>query len=447
MEILNTIWSALTSENEILTNVLFIPLTFVEIWLTTLLFVAILKISYTFKQMLSYIISFSIFAIIFSFFVPTPFNTFFNIITCPILIILIFKVTPFKAILAEVIPNIIFVIVSIILHNIFIALFNLPTTLLATIPIYKVSFSVITYFIVYLLYCFFKNNNINISILDTLKKKDNIILTINFVIGIIAIGIQSYISSLYSDVLPFYISLIDISILLVYFIFSLYSLSRTNQLETTTQNLEQSREYNKTLEILHDNIRVFKHDLGNIMTTMGGYIQVGDLEKLRNYYNGLQSDFNKINNLNVLSPFVINEPAIYSLLTNKYHLAESKGITVNLEIFLDLKELRMDVYQFTRILGILMDNAIEASSECEEKIISVAIRKDFHSERQLLIIENTYTNKNIDTEKIFEKGYSTKENNTGIGLWEVRQILKKNNNLNLFTSKTNKFFSQQLEIY
>ena len=234
---------------------------------------------------------------------------------------------------------------------------------------------------------------------------------------------------------------------MIYFIFSLYSLNRTNQLENTTKELEQSRQYNKTLEILHDNIRGFKHDFSNIMTTIGGYVQTGDLEKLRNYYNGLQADCNKINNLNILSPSVINEPAIYSLLTNKYHLAESKGITVNLEIFIDLRELRMKVYEFTRILGILMDNAIEAAKECNKKIINVAIRKDFHSERQLLIIENTYMNKDIDTEKIYEKGYSTKEHNTGIGLWEVREILKKNENLNLFTSKNEEFFSQQLEIY
>ena len=74
-----------------------------------------------------------------------------------------------------------------------------------------------------------------------------------------------------------------------------------------------------------------------------------------------------------------------------------------MEIFIDLRELRIKIYEFTRILGILMDNAIEAASECNEKIINVAIRKDFHSERQLLIIENTYLNKQIDTEKFMKK--------------------------------------------
>ena len=120
---------------------------------------------------------------------------------------------------------------------------------------------------------------------------------------------------------------------------------------------------------------------------------------------------------------------------------------MNINVFFDLNTLSMKVYEFTRILGILLDNAIEAAVESSEKIINIEIRKDSTRHRQLLIIENTYANKNINTEKIFEKNYSTKPKNSGLGLWEVRQILKKNNNLNLFTTKNEKFFKQQLEIY
>ncbi len=114
---------------------------------------------------------------------------------------------------------------------------------------------------------------------------------------------------------------------------------------------------------------------------------------------------------------------------------------------LDLNTLNMKIYEFARILGILLDNAIEASNECDEKIINITFRNDTKNNRQLIAIENTYQNKNIDMDQIFEKGFSGKKNHTGLGLWEIRKIIKKNNNLNLFTSKTDKFFSQQLEIY
>lgn len=187
--------------------------------------------------------------------------------------------------------------------------------------------------------------------------------------------------------------------------------------------------------------------LVTLFKQLDGYIGSNDMEGLKTYYSQLIGDCQKVNNLYTLSPEVINNPAIYSLLASKYHKADELGIKIHLEVFLNLNELNMKIYEFTRVLGILMDNAIEAAYECEDKIINVEIRKDFKVNRQLVIIENTYKEKDVDLDKIYEKGYSSKPNNTGLGLWEVRQILKKNNNLNLYTTKNNIFFNQQLEMY
>ena len=85
--------------------------------------------------------------------------------------------------------------------------------------------------------------------------------------------------------------------------------------------------------------------------------------------------------------------------------------------------------------------------ECDNKFIDLEIIKDEAHRRNAIIIKNTYLDKDVNIDRIFEKSYSTKPNNTGLGLWEVRQILKKNNNLDLFTTKNDKFFIQQFEIY
>lgn len=79
--------------------------------------------------------------------------------------------------------------------------------------------------------------------------------------------------------------------------------------------------------------------------------------------------------------------------------------------------------------------------------MNLTFRNDSKNSRQLVIIENSYKDKDVDTEKIYEKGISSKDNHTGIGLWTVRKILKRNNNINLYTSKNPELFSQQLEIY
>lgn len=107
----------------------------------------------------------------------------------------------------------------------------------------------------------------------------------------------------------------------------------------------------------------------------------------------------------------------------------------------------MKVYEFARILGILLDNAIEASGECDEKEINIVFRNEAKNSRNIILIENTYKDKDVNIEQIFNKGITGKENHTGLGLWEIRQILKKNNNVNLHTDKNEKYFSQQLEIY
>lgn len=171
------------------------------------------------------------------------------------------------------------------------------------------------------------------------------------------------------------------------------------------------------------------------------------MDGLKSYYSQLEEDCSKVNNLYVLDPDIINNPGVYNLITAKYNEALEKGIKVNLTVLLDLNDLHMKIYEFARILGILLDNAIDAASECDEKILNIVFRNESKNNRNIILIENTYKDKDVDIEQIFNKGVSGKQNHTGLGLWEIRQILKKNNNVNLYTNKNEKYFSQQLEIY
>jgi two-component system sensor histidine kinase AgrC len=203
----------------------------------------------------------------------------------------------------------------------------------------------------------------------------------------------------------------------------------------------------KALTILNDEIKGFKHDLDNIIATIGGYISLDDLNGLKKYYKSIQKECQTINNLFTLSPNIVNNAGIYNLLNTKYLKANKKDIKINLEFFVDLNEFNINFYEFSRILGILLDNAIEAASECEEKVLNIKFLNERTENKHIVIIENTYAEKNIDTKKIFNKGVSGKSAHSGIGLWEVKQFINKSKNLNLLTSKTNKFFSQQFEIY
>ena len=448
MEFFQNLWTILTTPNEYLTNILVAtPLVVLDVWLGMLLFTTVLNIKVTNKQKLLYICSLSIITFFSRMFIPNPYATFVNIIALPLLVIFIFKTSILKSIISELLPLITTVLLEAVFVKFYLTLFNISHDVALYTPIYRLIIMLSIYLVIYLIYRFAKYLKLHINLLDNMDKHDKILLSLNFILAVVFICAQLYLTTFYSNNLPLFITLLSVLALIAYFMISLYSLSRTTKLEIVSRDLEESKLYNKTLSILHDNIRCFKHDFSNIVQAIGGYVQTEDMPGLKKYYAQLLEDCKKVSNLTVLNPEVINNPAIYSLLTSKYHDSEEKGIGFNVDVFMDLRTLNMKEYEFTRILGILLDNAIEAANECDEKTINVCIRLDAKANRQLLVIENTYANKDVDTEKIYEKAYSTKPHNTGLGLWEVRKILSKNNNLNLYTTKNDKFFRQQLEIY
>lgn len=447
IEFLQTIWNSLTTENPAMITVISVPLTFIEVYISMLLFSALLSINITKKKAFIYVSIISMYIIISRLFISNPFNAFLNIVAFLLGNIIILKVNIFKALLSVLFPFITTIFVELIFSRVYYLILNTDYVLGMNIPIHRLLGTLFMYSIIYLLYLALKYFNITLSRIQILNKKHKILLILNIILGIVLIGTQLYILTFYTYTLPLFISILSIISILAYVTISFYSIFTVSKLESTTVNLEQMQQYNKTLEILQDNTRAFRHDFANILQGMVGFIDNNDIDGLKKYYSQLVEDIQYSNNLTTLSPKVVNNPAIYNVLASKYHKADSLGIKIHLEAFLDMNELHMKIYEFTRVLGILMDNAIEAANECENKIINVTFRKDSKRHMQLLIIENTYKNKDIDTDKIFEKGFSTKTGNTGLGLWEIRQILKKNNNLNLYTTKNDTYFKQQFEIF
>lgn len=447
MEFLQTIWNSLTTENEVIVNIISVPLIFLEVYMLMLVYTALLNVNGDKKQKLMYVISVSIFSIFSRYIIPSPYNAFINYIIIFLSIFFIFKTTIFKALACLFVPLLFTALIESIVTKVYFTFFNIDYMIGANIPIHRLVVNLLVFVSWILLIKIIKYFKVNFNSIQVLDKKKKISLILSTVLGIILICLQAYVTYFYYSVLPLHIVVISLIGLFTYVIVNIYTLFTVSKLETTSTNLEEAQLYNKTLEILHDNTRAFRHDFTNILIGMNGFIENNDMEGLKKYHSQLLEDIKVTNNLTTLSPKVVNNPAVYNVLANKYYKADNLGIKINLEVFIDLNELHMKIYEFTRVLGILMDNAIEASKECDKKIINVSIRKDNRKHMQLLAIENTYNNKDVDTEKIYEKGFSTKEGNTGLGLWEIRQILKKNNNLNLYTTKNEEYFSQQFEIY
>lgn len=447
IQTLQNIWSSLTTENETLTNIIGIPSIFLEAFISMLIFTTLLDIQASSRKKCLYVFLVSSLGIIIRFIVPSPYNSFINLVLLLLSTTLIFKITIPKGIISIIIPFVVEILTESFFSKIYLLIFGIDYVDGMNIPLHRLIGTLLIYSMMYGIYLILKAFKLNFAQVYIFDKKQKMLLLLNSIFAITLIGSQLYIITFYTYALPTFITLINILSIFTYVIVSYFTIFTVSKLEQTSTNLEEARLYNKTLEILQDNTRAFRHDFSNIIQGMSGYLDRNDLNGLRKYYPQLVQDIRHTNNLTTLSPNVVNNPAIYNILANKYHQADDLGIQIQLEAFLDMNDLNMKIYEFTRVLGILMDNAIEAAKECDEKIINIIFRKDSRRHMKLLIVENTYTNKDVDTDKIFEKGYSTKEGNTGLGLWEVRQILRKNHNLNLFTTKNEKFFTQQFEIF
>ena len=318
MDILNNIWIAISTPNEKLVTFICFLLLFIEAPLSFSLIKNIFNIKCIKKQKIIYVLTTAIVAILATLFTNFPYNIILNYVTAFIILYFILKVNFIKSLIASIFPSIIFNLVGNLLFNPYLEIFNITYEEATTIPIYRIPFALLMYLIVFIFNIIFKYKNITINVLDDVDKKNKSIITINFIFGFFNIIIQTILTINYIDILPIQFTFFNFVCLLIFFGLSFFSLGKIMSLVTTTKKLESAEEYNKTLHILHDSVRGFKHDFDNIVTTIGGYIKTNDMTGLENYYSQLEEDCEKVNNLYILNPDIINNPGIYNLLTTKY---------------------------------------------------------------------------------------------------------------------------------
>ena len=441
--------------NQFLNNINIIDIiyffaTFIEHYLFMALFLLIFDVKASHKQQITYLTLILIISVITSSFIPSPFNIILNYICIIVMIASIFKLSLLKSITSLIIPSFVFSLLNVLFQKPYLSILNISPEEFIDMPKYRIPYLILLYSSMSGILVFltkFKKLNFSLEFLDSLDKKTRTILCVNIILGFLTLCIQLIITAFYIDIVPIYMSILNFILLISFLLLSIYSFTRIIKLANTKKDLQSAEEYNKSLEILYDSVKGFKHDFDNIVSTLNGFIENNDMTGLKNYFDGVKKECKITNNLSIINPRIINNPGLYSLLNNKYFQATNLGINFEFEYFLDLNNVHINLYEFSRIIGILIDNAIEEAIKCNDKVVKVSFIRETRNNRALITIQNTYSNKDVDIEKIFNKGASGKENHSGIGLWEVKNYVKNSKNLDLFTSKTNQFFKQELSIY
>lgn len=222
---------------------------------------------------------------------------------------------------------------------------------------------------------------------------------------------------------------------MIYFIlillFTIYEWQKTRlDVEKKKTQLEMNSLYYDAYDQLILLIRERQHEMKNHINAILSMIHTTDnyeelIAKQEEYCDYVMGQHEKTKL--VLS---VGNPLISGFLYSKIQEAEKKGIAVDYQAAMQKTASVVPEYELVEMLGILMDNAIEAlSNEIETadiensfKGIRVSIQET-ESELELMVANTSEYFEEDMTEHFFEAGYSSKGKGRGIGLSKLKRMV------------------------
>lgn len=218
-------------------------------------------------------------------------------------------------------------------------------------------------------------------------------------------------------------------------------------IEMRQDSYNRLQEYTNQIENMYSSLRSFKHDYSNIMLSMSGYIEANDMDGLRDYFDKeilpLSKNITK-NTAHINQLINIKTTELKSIISSKLLYAIELNINVGIEVTDEVTSIPMDTLDLCRVIGIFLDNAIEATLETDQPTIRFALIN--LDTEYIFIISNTFLEKGIPYATLSKPNVSTKGVNRGIGLYNAHEIIAKYNHVFLDTEIKNKSFVQRLQI-
>lgn len=283
----------------------------------------------------------------------------------------------------------------------------------------------------------------------SINKTYLIIITIVLVSSFIILLIYSQTPRINNASLKIY-GLIFIGIIIFFItliiIISRYTL-RELRYRRNMEEIETYYEYTLQIESINNEMRKFRHDYVNILTTMSEYIRENDMDGLKTYFNDNivpMKDNLQMNSIKINGTDNLKVRAIKGLVTTKILQAQEKNIPISIEVPELIDHIEMNTVDLSRIIGIIIDNAIEASEELEDALIRIAFINVETS--VMFIVKNKCKEDMPKIHELFQDSFSTKGDNRGLGLTTLKDITDTTENVLLDTTIENGYFVQKVEI-
>ncbi|MGX7091858.1 sensor histidine kinase [Hutsoniella sourekii] len=242
---------------------------------------------------------------------------------------------------------------------------------------------------------------------------------------------------------------IQITILLLFIAGALivyYGLQQIRTAERQMANAKINQEYSQMMAQQYTQMRRFRHDYKNVLMSLAGFIKDQEWQGLTDYFfeDVFEDQSTSTVESDQLARLVyLQNPELRNILYTKLSYALSQNLDLHVEISDDTPELMGHRMALSRMLGIVIDNAIEESIKYQGAQIELVITP-IHDEVLIMIANPTKTKAN-QLAKINQLGYSTKGENRGLGLNNLKDLAEEAG-FKLFTSIDSGKFIQEIYI-
>lgn len=221
-------------------------------------------------------------------------------------------------------------------------------------------------------------------------------------------------------------------------------LSKEKMAEEQQERLDDELlNYVERLEQMHGELVGFRHDYTNILLALDEGIRRKDMEQIEHVYDEVIAPTSELMNhqaLDMVKLASINVSEVKSMLSVKVREAMQQQIHVTMDIPEKINDIGMSIVPFIRAISILVDNAIEEAKLSHEKTLQLAFFEI--NDVQYFIVRNSCRQDVVDLQAIFEKNYSSKQGNTGYGLFSLKNIINQTDHVTLETNFIAPYFTQ-----
>ncbi|WP_158106610.1 sensor histidine kinase [Companilactobacillus bobalius] len=213
------------------------------------------------------------------------------------------------------------------------------------------------------------------------------------------------------------------------------------------RHLKERNLYIEELERKNTELRRFKHDYKNLLTSLSVSLRSNNsnndsIQRLLDYADSNVDMTSTVENANL---YHLNDDLVKGIIITKLVAAKNKHIETNFEVDQSILIPKALSVEITRILGILFDNAIEASLLTNNPEISFALVV-FDGYLEFIIKNNIASSEKINLDQIYQTGYTSKKDHNGLGLSTVNKIIHSNSNLLLQNKVKDGYFSTILTV-